>query len=496
MCPFHRTWNLLRYVLLALLILAALNPPSYAASQTTTTYQGRLTDAAGMPLDGDYQVTFALYVDSLSVSPSWQETHEVTCIDGLFTVDLGKTSAFPYWVIGESGVFLGITVGTDPELFPRRRLTSALSAMRVGSIDRAAGGTILGNVYVTNWVNGQTAVQAYGGLQGGHFQAADPTTDAVGLRGFYGGIGPHDAKGVSGEAVASDGYGIGGEFTGGWYGVYARGVVPSYSEWSHTGVRGTAEGYAGSGSNFGVSGTAGGGLFSYGVKGYGYHNGTPGANTYGVYGSAGYFDGFGAWAGYFNGWTTCNGTLEVMGTLIKPAGSFRIDHPLDPENKFLQHSLVESPDMKNIYDGNVVTDANGDATVTMPDWFSALNRDFCYQLTVIGQFAQAIVSEKLNGNRFSIKTDKPNVEVSWQLTGIRKDAYANAHRIEVEVDKKPQEVGLYIDPVAFGKAPEKQLHYKMNKAAEDDRKAEDERSKANAKKRSTQSELPAPTQEK
>ena len=56
-----------------------------------------------------------------------------------------------------------------------------------------------------------------------------------------------------------------------------------------------------------------------------------------------------------------------------------IDHPLDPANKYLYHSFVESPDMKNIYDGVITTDANGDATVVMPDYFEALNKDFRYQ---------------------------------------------------------------------------------------------------------------------
>ena len=48
----------------------------------------------------------------------------------------------------------------------------------------------------------------------------------------------------------------------------------------------------------------------------------------------------------------------------------------------------------NVYNGNVTTDANGDATVILPDYFEALNRDFLYQLTVIGQFAQAIVKDR------------------------------------------------------------------------------------------------------
>ena len=52
-------------------------------------------------------------------------------------------------------------------------------------------------------------------------------------------------------------------------------------------------------------------------------------------------------------------------------------------------------------------------------------------------------------NRFSIRTDKPNVEVSWQVTGIRKDAYANLHRIQVEVEKPADERGSLLHPEAF-----------------------------------------------
>jgi hypothetical protein len=143
------------------------------------------------------------------------------------------------------------------------------------------------------------------------------------------------------------------------------------------------------------------------------------------------------------------GDANISGTLTKGAGSFKIDHPLDPANKYLYHSFVESPDMMNIYNGNVITDKRGLATVILPQYFSALNRDFRYQLTVVGQFAQAIVARKVVDNRFVIRTDKPQVEVSWQVTGIRQDAYANAHRIPVEVDKPRQEQGHYLHPELF-----------------------------------------------
>lgn len=145
------------------------------------------------------------------------------------------------------------------------------------------------------------------------------------------------------------------------------------------------------------------------------------------------------------------GNLNVTGTLSKASGSFKIDHPLDPENKVLYHSFVESPDMMNIYNGNATTDAKGFATITLPDYFGALNKDFRYQLTTIGTFAQAIVSQKVKENTFIIQTDKPNVEVSWQVTGIRNDAYAKKFRIPNTVDKSEAEKGKYLYPAAFEK---------------------------------------------
>jgi hypothetical protein len=105
--------------------------------------------------------------------------------------------------------------------------------------------------------------------------------------------------------------------------------------------------------------------------------------------------------------------------------------------------------MMNIYNGNVTTNARGLATVVLPDYFEALNGDFRYQLTVIGQFAQAIVGKEIDDGRFTIKTNRPNVKVSWQVTGIRHDAFANAHRIPVAEDKTAAEQGTYLHPDVY-----------------------------------------------
>jgi hypothetical protein len=108
--------------------------------------------------------------------------------------------------------------------------------------------------------------------------------------------------------------------------------------------------------------------------------------------------------------------------------------------------------MMNIYNGNATTDANGEAIITMPSYFEAENKDFRYQLTTIGQPAQVWVAEKISGNQFKVKSDKPNVEISWQVTGVRQDVWANTHRVVAEVDKKGIEKGKYIHPELYGKS--------------------------------------------
>jgi hypothetical protein len=155
----------------------------------------------------------------------------------------------------------------------------------------------------------------------------------------------------------------------------------------------------------------------------------------------------GSYAGRFDG------DVWVNGNLSKNGGSFKIDHPLDPSNKYLYHSFVESPDMKNIYDGVAILDGSGEAVVTMPEWFGALNRDFRYQLTCIGGFAPVYIADEMSNNQFKVAGGKPGMKVSWQVTGTRQDAWANAHRIPVEQIKPEDEHGTYLHPELFG-APE------------------------------------------
>jgi hypothetical protein len=164
-------------------------------------------------------------------------------------------------------------------------------------------------------------------------------------------------------------------------------------------------------------------------------------------------------AGYFGG------NVQITGTLNGGTPStVQIDHPLDAANKYLVHASVQSSEMMNIYTGNVTTDGAGQATVQLPDWFEAVNTDFRYQLTVIGQFAQAIVNSKVAGHQFGIKTDKPNVEVSWQITGVRNDAYAKAHPLVVEPAKNARERGYYLHPELNGASQAQNMEWARHPA--------------------------------
>jgi hypothetical protein len=218
------------------------------------------------------------------------------------------------------------------------------------------------------------------------------------------------------------------------------------------GFHDTGIGVFGNSGNVGVKGE---GLT--GVDGFGNDTGVSGrsTNNIGVLGVSGSGDGVRGvsttgLAGNFLGNVSISGDLAVGGALSKASGSFKINHPLDSANKYLYHSFVESPDMMNIYNGIALLDEDGRAVVTLPEWFEALNKDFRYQLTAVGAPGPELyIAREIKSNTFEIAGGKPGLKVSWEVTGIRQDAYANAHRVPVEEDKAAHERGTYLYPELF-----------------------------------------------
>jgi hypothetical protein len=381
------------------------------------TYQGFLQDG-GSPANGVYDIQFKLY-DLLTGGTQVGATvtsNDRTVSDGLFTVELFFGNVFDGTALYmEIGVRPGTSTGAFTVLSPRQYLAATPYAHSLRPGAKISGAVAPEVLLVQN-----TSFDA--NTKGGFFQSDAET--GIGVFGYA-----SNQSGVN--------YGVHG-FSESLDGIGVYGLVDSNQ---------TIEG----GSPYGVYGRNTGCNAGAAVYAVSTCNATPAfvaSHTTGGY------------AGNFYG------HVSVNGTLTKTAGSFKIDHPLDPANEYLYHSFVESPDMKNIYDGVVVLDEDGKARVEMPDWFQALNggaefsADYRYQLTPVGAaMPDLYIAQEIQDNAFEIAGGAPGMKVSWQVTAIRHDAYAESNRIPVEQAKPAAEKGTYLFPELFGQPEQLGLFY-------------------------------------
>ncbi len=431
---------------------------------TAFTYQGRLVDA-NSPAEGLYDFEFAVYdaIEGGSQQGSTVDVNDLDVIDGYFTVPLDFGSSVftgdARWL--EIGVRSG-TSGGYTALSPRQEITPVPYALRTRGIFMDNSGNIgIGTTTPISKLDVAGDIHSSGSIASGNSITIDGITDKItassGKIDFDDedlvtmgrvGIGvsvidPEDMLVV--VAAGSDEIAVIGEAThttGNTVGV--EGVV-----YSPNGIAGSFVNESGAGRVL---------ICHSGTEPYDHAFSVDSDGDIWVEGDV-YARGSGT--STFQGNLGVNGTADVLGdlnvggTLYKAAGSFKIDHPLDPTNKYLSHSFVESPDMMNVYNGNVELDKNGGALIKLPEYFEALNVDFRYQLTCIGGFAPVYIAEEISNNHFKIAGGKPGLEVSWQVTGIRKDAYAVANRIKVEDDKPLEARGSYLHPEAYGLPKEK-----------------------------------------
>jgi hypothetical protein len=303
--------------------------------------------------------------------------------------------------------------------------------------------------------SGTDAIHATGGNGDGIGNGA---TGAV----FTGGMGGADPNGTGGGigVIARGGHGGSGLLCCGGDGIVASGGQP---EGVGVVATGADAGRAFEGGFPGVVGTGGVGAGLTDGPGLVGHGGSDNSGTNnggdGIDAFAGTPSGAPAGlAGSFSGDVSISGNLSVAGTK-----NFRIDHPIDPANKYLYHAAVESSEVMNLYTGNVVLDASGEAAVQLPDWFETLNRDFRYQLTAVGAPAPNLhVAQEVQNHSFSIAGGAAGMKVSWQVTGVRQDAWEKAHPMVAEVQKPQRERGYYINPELFGAPPERNIDWARN----------------------------------
>jgi hypothetical protein len=329
---------------------------------------------------------------------------------------------------GASGIVAGSDTGYGLLVATSSTNSAAISATANGANGAAVTGSSTNGVGLSGTAGGNNGTGVLGSVSTASGYGVNGVNNSgVGVYGVSNG---DRGPGVSGLCSGRDGIGVLGT-VGGTYG---------------TGVSGTSTGDAGIGVSGICSGNDGVAVYAHGTGVFTAGVSAISDNSLGLYASG-------------NPAASFSGNVAITGSLSKGGGSFLIDHPLDPANKSLYHSFVESPDMKNIYDGVAVLDQQGQAVVTLPDWFGALNSDFRYQLTCLGGHAPVYIASEVENNQFSIAGGSAGLKVSWLVTGIRQDLWAQANRIPVEQEKSAELQGRYHHPTLYGQSETMSIVY-------------------------------------
>ena len=420
--------------------------------------------------------------------------------DGALWVQVGATGAScvtldEAYDCGGSGVGNAITAdnGAVEVTLPSGGTSSAAIdaisnkalSWTIGAENTSSGVAVLGDITGTT--------NQYNAIQGSSYSNYNSGggIGSGGVAGFYEGSG--DGVGVYGSIVSSTSVGIAGVFgynarTNGGFGVNGQGYAGVVGEGvlltqdcfgvygattRGVGTQGETDDiafqgivgrnyatYGAAGSGIGVMGDGLTGVWGQTTDGAGYgvfgingstsgttnNIGVGGQGWIGVYGA---FDNTSGAGGYG---VFADGDLGSSGTK-----SFVIDHPLDPENKLLKHYCIESPEVLNMYRGNVVLNQDGEAVVDLPNYFESININYSYILTPIGAPANLYIKSKIENGRFEIAGGKSNMEVSWTVYAERNDAYVKANPSSTEVEVQKRQPGTYIAPELFGQPKEKSM---------------------------------------
>lgn len=118
--------KLIRILLLAgLTLIFAFSSLAYADVPQMINYQGKITTPTGALVDTTIGMTFTIYDDSTGGNVLWTETQPSIAVEkGIFSVLLGSVNSIPDSVFDGNVRYLGVNVGADPEMTPRKQIVS------------------------------------------------------------------------------------------------------------------------------------------------------------------------------------------------------------------------------------------------------------------------------------------------------------------------------------------------------------------------------------
>lgn len=137
-----------RTMCVAAMIVLLVCATVHAIGPTLMNFSGVLTNSGGAPQVGTFSVTFRIYDVAAGGAALWTETQNVTSVSGgRFSILLGSVTALTATTFSGDNRYLGITISGDAEMTPRTRIASVAYAFRLGTVDGAGGGQVIGGLY-------------------------------------------------------------------------------------------------------------------------------------------------------------------------------------------------------------------------------------------------------------------------------------------------------------------------------------------------------------
>lgn len=428
---------------LGVVLTASLLTKASAQSGTMTLYGEAPKDAKT-----GSQWTFK-FADPKTGSTVAERKGSITVQNGRYLADvdakdLDPNKVYSLSVAGEAGETLApvtfVTLqGTTPGVAESGNI-NVTGTIIAGKIQTGNGGSwpYLINGHTTTTTGGVFGASAANGIRG-------VTTDTTG--GFAGG----SFKANNGTSYGI--YSLNSAISGDAYAGYFRSASST-----GTAIYGSADSFDLIGTRFGVQGYARTGIINNGSAGV---RGTVQTDFIGATLNAGVI-------GVYQGipQPMAYGVFATGDSGASGLKTFLIDMPSDPENRLLRHYSAEGAEPLLIYSGTAVLDASGTATVSLPSYWSTINKDPRYQLTAVGAAMPNLhVAMEVKNNQFRIAGGVAKMKVTWTVTGTRNDPYVRQAGIQDIAEKPASMRGKYFHPSLYGQPESKAYSTPVENAA-------------------------------